>query len=315
MIGMSCAATFYIFGLTVAWPSCNRLPLDEGEMMRGMWWIAAVAAVRGRLRRAARRRGARRPALAIGICFDAGSRTSRSTRRWPSSSRGRMSSSSAAWARRPSRAGAAMLEWRRPREFEGVRAAAPLPQRPADARFGYSFERGPLHLTVIETAEPMTANSEAYLWLMEDLSLATQPWKVVILSRPIVSPSPIRVDQDRLDLAELLAREGVALAICDRRPGVFPDRADRRVAAGIGPLRDPRRRPRERAFGAPPKPPPDWIGAHDHRAVLLRAGREDRAACGGRRSTCRAGCSTCSRSPPATDPRARRRSSRGTKCS
>jgi len=146
------------------------------------------------------------------------------------------------------------LEWRRPRQFEGVAAAAPLPQRPADARFGYSFERGPLHLTVIETAEPMTENSEAYHWLMEDLSLANQPWKVVILSRPIVSPSPIRVDEDRMDLAVLLAKEGVALAIATGGPAYFrtarigESRAEsvRYVILGGD------------GWSAPPKPAPEW---------------------------------------------------------
>jgi hypothetical protein len=149
---------------------------------------------------------------------------------------------------------APMLEWRRPRDLEGVRAAAPLPQRPADARFGYSFERGPMHLTVIETAEPMTANSEAYLWLMEDLSLATQPWKVVILSRPILSPSPIRVDQARMDLAEMLEREHVALAIATGGPAYFR-------SARIGESRQ--ESVRYVILGgdgssAPPKPLPEW---------------------------------------------------------
>jgi len=149
---------------------------------------------------------------------------------------------------------APLLEWRRPREFEGVRAAAPLPQRPAGARFGYSFERGPMHLTVIETAEPMTANSEAYLWLMEDLSLATRPWRVVILSRPILSPCPIRVDQDRMDLAELLAREGVALAIATGGPAYF--RTARIGESRQGAVRyvilggD--------GWSAPPTPLPEW---------------------------------------------------------
>ena len=149
---------------------------------------------------------------------------------------------------------APQLEWRRPREFEGVRAAAPLPQRPADARFGYSFERGPLHLTVIETAEPMPANSPAYLWLMEDLSLATQPWKVVILSRPIVSPSPIRVDEDRLDLAALLAREGVALAISTGGPAYFRTAriGDSRVESVRFVILG------GEVAGAPLKPAPEW---------------------------------------------------------
>jgi hypothetical protein len=146
------------------------------------------------------------------------------------------------------------LEWQRPRQFEGVAAAPPLPERPAEARFGYSFERGPLHLTVIETPEPMTENSEAYRWLMEDLSLATQPWKVVILSRPVLSPSPVRVDEDRMDLAVLLADEGVALAIATGGPAYFrtarigESRAEsvRYVILGGD------------GWSAPPKPVPEW---------------------------------------------------------
>jgi hypothetical protein len=146
------------------------------------------------------------------------------------------------------------LEWWRPRQFEGMAAAAPLPERPPDARFGYSFERGPLHLTVIETAEPMPENSEAYQWLREDLSLTTQPWKVVILSRPIVSPSPIRVDEERLDLAALLAEEGVGLAITTGGSSYFrtarigesrPESVRYVILGGDG-------------WSAPPKPVPEW---------------------------------------------------------
>ncbi len=187
--------------------------------MRVMRWIALWLAFGGGCA-GPHIGGAVETSVAIGVCFDDGSRTqihdavSEQLARQDVEFVGCLGATVAA-GRAP------QLEWRRPREFEGVREAAALPQRPADARFGYSFERGPLHLTVIETAEPMPANSPAYLWLMEDLSLSKQPWKVVILSRPIVSPSPIRVDEDRLDLAALLSREGVALAISTGGPAYF----------------------------------------------------------------------------------------------
>ena len=188
-------------------------------MMRVMWWIALLLPFAGGCA-VPHFGGAFETSVAIGVCFDDGSRVkiheavSQQLARQDVELVGCLGATAAA-GRAP------QLEWRRPREFEGVRAAARLPQRPADARFGYSFERGPLHLTVIETTEPMTAKSPAYLWLMEDLSLAMQPWKVVILSRPIVSPSPIQVDEDRLDLAALLAREGVALALSTGGPAYF----------------------------------------------------------------------------------------------
>jgi hypothetical protein len=104
----------------------------------------------------------------------------------------------------------------------------------------------------------MTANSPAYLWLMDDLSLTNKPWKVVILSRPILTPSPIRVDRDRLDLADLLAREGVALALAtggaaqggpeyfrSARVGQSRQESVRYVVLGGGP-------------GEPPRPMPPW---------------------------------------------------------
>jgi len=95
----------------------------------------------------------------------------------------------------------------------GAAPSVALPLRPPDARWGYSFERGPLHLTVIETEEPMPENSAAYLWLMDDLSLSSKPWKVVLMRRPIFSFGPTRVDRARVDVADLLSREGVTLVL------------------------------------------------------------------------------------------------------
>jgi hypothetical protein len=243
--------TFYIFGLTVAWASCNRFPLDEGEMMRVMWWALLVLPFAGGCV-GPHVLGREEASAAIGICFDAGSEIK--IRDEVAEQLARQDVELLGCMGVKAEAGQApLLEWRRPREFEGVRTAPPLPQPPAGARFGYSFERGPMHLTVIETAEPMRADSEAYSWLMEDLSLATRPWKVVILSRPIVSPSPVRVDQDRMDLAEMLAREGVALAIATGGPAYFR-------TARIGESRQESVRYVILGGGlsAPPKPVPAW---------------------------------------------------------
>jgi hypothetical protein len=221
-------------------------------MMRVMWWMALLLPFAGGCV-GPHVGGAVETSAAIGVCFDDGARIK--IHEAVAEQLDRQDVELVGCLGAKAQAGRApQLEWRRPRAFEGVGAAAPLPQRPADARFGYSFERGPLHLTVIETAEPIAANSEAYLWLMDDLSLATQPWKVVILSRPIVSPSPIRVDEDRFDLAALLAREGVALAIATGGPAYYR-------TARIGDSRpvsvryvilggDP--------SSAPPKPAPEW---------------------------------------------------------
>jgi hypothetical protein len=188
-------------------------------MMRATWWVLLLLPFAGGCV-GPHVLGREEASAAIGICFDGGADVK--TREAVAEQLARQDVELVGCLGAKAEAGQApLLEWQRPREFEGVRAAPPLPQRPADARFGYSFERGPMHLTVIETADPMTANSEAYLWLMEDLSLTTRPWKVVILSRPIVSPSPIRVDHDRLDLAELLAREHVALVIATGGPAYF----------------------------------------------------------------------------------------------
>ncbi len=219
--------------------------------MRAIWWSLLLLPFAGGCI-GPHVGGHEEASAAIGICFDAGAEGKVRERVADQLARQDVELVGCLGAKAEP-AQAPRIEWRRPREFEGVRSAAPLPERPADAKFGYSFERGPLHLTVIETAEPMTAGSEAYLWLMDDLSLTSRPWKVVILSRRIVSPSPIRVDEDRMDLAELLAREGVALAIATGGPAYFR-------TARIGESR--KESVRYVILGgdgsALPKPPPQW---------------------------------------------------------
>ena len=237
--------------------------------MRVMWWIALLLPFAGGCA-VPHFGGAFETSVAIGVCFDDGSRVK--IHEAVSQQLGRQDVELVGCLGATAAAGRApQLEWRRPREFEGVRAAAPLPQRPADARFGYSFERGPLHLTVIETTEPMTAKSPAYLWLMEDLSLAMQPWKVVILSRPIVSPSPIQVDEDRLDLAALLAREGVALALSTGGPAYFRTAriGDSRVESVRFVILG------GDVAGAPLKPAPEWTVRTVTEPCFCRAERED----------------------------------------
>ena len=220
--------------------------------MRAIWWSLLLLPFAGGCV-GPHMSGREEVSAAIGICFDAGAEGEVRERVAEQLARQNVELVGCLGAKAEA-AQAPPIEWQRPRQFEGVRSAAPLPERPADARFGYSFERGPLHLTVIETAEPVTAGSEAYLWLMDDLSLTSRPWKVVILSRPIVSPSPVRVDQDQMDLAGLLAREGVALAIATGGPAYFR-------TARIGESR--KESVRYVILGAedsrePLKPPPQW---------------------------------------------------------
>ena len=95
----------------------------------------------------------------------------------------------------------------------GAGPSAALPARPADARWGYSFDRGPLHVTVVETDEPMPLGSEVERWLRRDLSLTQKPWKVVLMRRPIFSFEPAHVDRARVDVADLFSREGVVLVV------------------------------------------------------------------------------------------------------
>jgi hypothetical protein len=225
-------------------------------MIRGIWWSLLLAPFAAGCA-GPHVGGVREAGLAIGICLDAG--TDAQVHEQTARQMARQDVELVGCLGEKAEAGQApKLEWQRPKEFEGVRSGEALPRRPADARFGYSFERGPLHLTVIETADPMAAGSEAYLWLMEDLSLATQPWKVVVLARPIVSPSLVHVDPERIDLAELLAREGVALAIAAGGPAYFR-------TARIGEARQESVRyvllggdGRSVPPAPPPKPAPEW---------------------------------------------------------
>ena len=107
-------------------------------------------------------------------------------------------------------------------------SSAPAPLTPRLTRreapgVGYSLEYGPLHLTVIETKDPLRAGGDAYRRLLEDLSLTEKPCKVILMSQPIFSAGPVPVDRERLDLADLLARERALLAIStESSPAVPP---------------------------------------------------------------------------------------------
>jgi hypothetical protein len=241
--------------------------------MRGIWWSLLLVAASAGGCAGPHFGGAVETSVAVGICFDSGSpgaaEGTAGIREQVARQLARQDVELVGCLGAEAEAGhGPKLEWQRPREFEGMRAAAPLPRRPPGARFGYSFERGPLHLTVIETADPMAAGSKPYLWLMEDLSLAAQPWKVVILSRPIVSLDPVRVDPERMDLAELLAREGVALAIATGAPaycrtapiGEARQESVRYVILGCdcsgAPPKSPEAKPSP--VGRPAEEPPEW---------------------------------------------------------
>ncbi len=82
----------------------------------------------------------------------------------------------------------------------------------ADSPYGRVIESGSLFVCVVDNAGAFDEGTDGRLWLLEQLSLARQPWKVVFLSEPIFRAGPGGIVRDRLDVAELLAREKVAFA-------------------------------------------------------------------------------------------------------
>ena len=112
---------------------------------------------------------------------------------------------------------AGQLEQRRP-ETAWVRA---LPFRERASSAGWNrialkegsktpYKGGLVHITHLKSDEAMEPGSEAYADLLEGLSLAEQPWKIVLMERSLLLP---RTDRKRLALARLFEREGVTLVI------------------------------------------------------------------------------------------------------
>jgi len=48
----------------------------------------------------------------------------------------------------------------------------------------FSFDYGPLHVTVIDQYTTYTSGSAQYNWLVNDLSTSTKPWKIIVLHEP-----------------------------------------------------------------------------------------------------------------------------------
>ena len=51
-------------------------------------------------------------------------------------------------------------------------------------RYYYSFNYGPVHVTVIDSETSFSPGSTQYNWLVNDLSLTNKPWKIAVFHRP-----------------------------------------------------------------------------------------------------------------------------------
>jgi hypothetical protein len=54
----------------------------------------------------------------------------------------------------------------------------------ASPRYYYSFNYGPVHVTVLDQFTTYTNPSAQYTWLVSDLSASTKPWKIIVLHQP-----------------------------------------------------------------------------------------------------------------------------------
>ena len=54
----------------------------------------------------------------------------------------------------------------------------------ASPRYYYSFDYGPVHVTVLDQFTTYTNLSAQYTWLVNDLSASTKPWKIIVLHQP-----------------------------------------------------------------------------------------------------------------------------------
>lgn len=71
-------------------------------------------------------------------------------------------------------------------------------------------ERGPVFITAINPADPLTPETPGYTQLMNFLSHTNRPWKIVLMEHSLVLPN---IARKRLALTTLLQREQTALAI------------------------------------------------------------------------------------------------------
>jgi len=87
----------------------------------------------------------------------------------------------------------------------------------------YSFERGPVHLTCLDSYSSLRPDSDQYNWLKNDLANCSTEWKVVALHTPFFSSGPhgklnkdkIPAEKEMADLQEyimpLLEEYGVSM--------------------------------------------------------------------------------------------------------
>jgi hypothetical protein len=54
----------------------------------------------------------------------------------------------------------------------------------ASPRYYYSFDYGPVHVTVLDQFTTYTNPSAQYTWLVTDLSASTKPWKILVFHQP-----------------------------------------------------------------------------------------------------------------------------------
>ena len=68
-------------------------------------------------------------------------------------------------------------------EGSGIRFKKYLPF-PYQGNFYWSFDYGPVHVTVVDNFTTYTAGSAEYNWIVNDLASTAKPWKIVVMHEP-----------------------------------------------------------------------------------------------------------------------------------
>ncbi len=89
----------------------------------------------------------------------------------------------------------------------------PYPYRDPAACF-YSFDYGPVHVTVLDDQADLSADSRQVAWLEEDLAGSDRPWKIVLHHVPAWSAGGHQPNETvRKELAPIFRRHGVTLVV------------------------------------------------------------------------------------------------------